>query len=155
LVPSRTPWKGSGKTQNVAPFLDKVHDPVKRIGRQPGIGIGRQFVIPDLGRVLWTWIAVSQSLSSRRLALSRSAIFSCLRNAKLSGFSDGVGSHRSGRQLLCLCQSRRCPGQPNRDYRDHCAPILSCRRPYRGAQRSLRSQPAATDFIGSALTCAS
>ena len=32
--------------------------------------------------------------------------------AKLCGFSDGFGSLRSGPQLLCLCQSLRCPGSP-------------------------------------------
>jgi hypothetical protein len=49
----------------------------------------------------------------------------------------------------------RIPGQPNRNYRDHCASILSCRRPYWGARRSLCSQPIASDFIGSVFTCAS
>ena len=47
------------------------------------------------------------------------------------------------------------PGQPNRDYPDRCAPVLSCHRPYCGELRSLCSQPLETDFIGSALTCAS
>jgi hypothetical protein len=32
--------------------------------------------------------------------------------AKLLGFSDGFGSHRSGRQLSCLRQSLRCLGSP-------------------------------------------
>ena len=45
LVPLRTPWKGSGKTQNVAPFFDKVREPVTRIKRRPQIGIGRQICI--------------------------------------------------------------------------------------------------------------
>ena len=32
--------------------------------------------------------------------------------AKLFGFSDGFGSHRSGWQPSCLRQSLRCPGSP-------------------------------------------
>jgi hypothetical protein len=111
LVPLRPPWKGSGKTQNVAPFLDKVHDSVTRIEGRPEVGIGRQFAIPNLRRPM-DWIAVSQSLSSCRWALSTQKIFHVCGKAKLSGLSDGFGSHRSGRQLFCLCQSLRCPGSP-------------------------------------------
>lgn len=39
--------------QNVAPFLDKVHDPVTRIEGRPEVGVKRQFAIPNLRRVLW------------------------------------------------------------------------------------------------------
>jgi len=46
-------------------------------------------------------------------------------------------------------------GQPNRGYRDRWASMVSCHRPCGGALRSLRSQPIASDFIGSAFTCAS
>jgi len=35
LVPLATSWKGSGKTQNIAPFFDKVREPVTRIERWP------------------------------------------------------------------------------------------------------------------------
>jgi hypothetical protein len=58
------------------------------------------------------WIAVSQSLSSRRWVLSTQKIFHVCGKPKLSGFSDGFGSHRSGRQPFCLCKSLRCPGSP-------------------------------------------
>ena len=47
------------------------------------------------------------------------------------------------------------PGQPNRDDPDRCASVRSCHRPYSGVLRSLFTQPIASDFIGSVLTCAS
>lgn len=59
-----------------------------------------------------SWIAVSRSLSVR-VGLFRYQPFPHVSGkAKLFGFSDGFGSHRSGRQLLCPCQSLRCPGSP-------------------------------------------
>jgi hypothetical protein len=53
------------------------------------------------------------------------------------------------------CAKPRMPGQPNRDYRDRCASVLSCYRPSCGAVRSPCSQPIESAFIGSAFTCAS
>jgi hypothetical protein len=53
------------------------------------------------------------------------------------------------------CAKPRMPGQPDRDYRDRCASVLSCHRPYCGAVRSPCSQPIESAFIGSAFTCAS
>jgi hypothetical protein len=47
------------------------------------------------------------------------------------------------------------PGQPNRDYRYRCASVLPCHRPTCGVRRSLCSRPIASDFFGSAFTCAS
>ena len=49
----------------------------------------------------------------------------------------------------------RMPGQPNRDYRQRCASLLSCHRPYCGAVRLQCSQPIESVFIGSAFTCVS
>ena len=49
----------------------------------------------------------------------------------------------------------RMLGQPNRGYRDRWVSMVSFHRPCGGALRSLRSQPIASDFIGSAFTCAS
>jgi hypothetical protein len=53
------------------------------------------------------------------------------------------------------CAKPRMPGQPNRDYRDRCASVLSCHCPSCGAVWSPCSQPIESAFIGSAFTCAS
>jgi hypothetical protein len=42
-----------GKAQNITPLLDNVRDSVTRIEDRPEVGIGRQFAIPNLRRVLW------------------------------------------------------------------------------------------------------
>ena len=62
-------------------------------------------------RVLDPDIMMGQFASCGRL-FRRQPIFHLRGNAKLSGFCDGFTSHRSGRQLFCLCQSLGCPGSP-------------------------------------------
>src|SRR5258708_19941978 len=61
-------------------------------------------------RVLNPAIMLGQ-FASCRLFL-RQPLFHVRGSAKLSGFYDGFTSHRSGRQLFCLCQSLCCPGSP-------------------------------------------
>jgi hypothetical protein len=97
---------------------------------------------------------VSQPLASRRWLLRHQPIFHVCGNAKLFSLSDGFGSLQSGRQLFGLCQSPGCPGSP-------IVTIEIVARPWfhvivlTVALWSLCSQPIASGFIGSALTCTS
>ena len=56
------------------------------------------------------WIC--QLLASRRWLFRHQPTFHVCGNAKLSGFSDGFGSLRSGRQLFGICQRFGCSGIP-------------------------------------------
>jgi hypothetical protein len=56
------------------------------------------------------WIC--QLLASRRWLFRHQPTFHVCGNAKLSGFSDGFGSLRSGRQLFGICQHFGCSGIP-------------------------------------------
>jgi hypothetical protein len=53
-----------------------------------------------------------QQLTSRRWLFHHQPTFHVCGNAKLSGFSDGFGSLRSGRQLFGICQRFGCSGIP-------------------------------------------
>jgi len=63
-------------------------------------------------RVLWEWLAVSPSPSAHRWLFRYQPFLHVCGEAKLRRASDGFASHQAGRQLLCLCQSLRCPGSP-------------------------------------------
>jgi len=63
-------------------------------------------------RVLWEWLAVSLSPSAHRWLFRYQPFLHVCGEAKLRRASDGFASHQAGRQLLCLCQSLRCPGSP-------------------------------------------
>jgi hypothetical protein len=112
LVPLRTPWKGPGKTQNVVPFLDKVRDSVTPIERWPQISIGRHLRVRVETRPMDFGSPSACYLRHAVACFRHQPFFHVCGKAKLFGLSDGFESLRSGRQLLCLCQSPRCPGSP-------------------------------------------
>ena len=103
--------------QNVAPFLDKVHDPVTRIEGRPEVGVKRQFASPNLRRVLWIGSPLASHFRRVVGLFWTQKYFMSAANRRCPAFlMVSIASIRVATVLPV--PEPLMPGQPNRDYRD-------------------------------------